>query len=347
MEKTEFVTKNKFILKKLLFFVTLSRGFTLAFLESSRQRDTEQVINYLQTNPDCDDIELVVIDCDDPQLESLLPHIQQQAKTELETTTKQEKVLIIRGLEQAIGVLGDYPTVLVDLNFSRDAYARKLPYPLILVLPDYAITRVARFAPDFWAWKSGEFQLAAPVTQTATFQEKALIPEIPLEKRALPVSQGRFDLLNNLLATEYTEPSQTRADLLLQRSYAYDSHAQYEQAQKDAVAALELYRQLLPANHLSIAETLNQLARQYESQGKYEAAEPLYLDALQMLKELLGDHHPDVATSLNNLALLYKSQGKYEAAEPLYLDALQMLKELLGDRHPDVATSLNNLALFV
>ena len=61
MEKTEFVAKNEFALKKLLAFVTLSQGFTLAFIESARQIDTDNVIDYLQTHSGCGDVELVVI----------------------------------------------------------------------------------------------------------------------------------------------------------------------------------------------------------------------------------------------------------------------------------------------
>ena len=67
-------------------------------------------------------------------------------------------VLIIQGLEKSIGKNGDYPPVLQDLNFVRDAFTNSVPYPIVFFLPDYAIARVVKFAPDFWAWKSGFFR---------------------------------------------------------------------------------------------------------------------------------------------------------------------------------------------
>jgi tetratricopeptide (TPR) repeat protein len=59
---------------------------------------------------------------------------------------------------EIIGVFGDYPPVLQDLNFVRDAYKTSVPHPILFFLPDYAITRLAKFAPDFWAWRSAVFR---------------------------------------------------------------------------------------------------------------------------------------------------------------------------------------------
>jgi hypothetical protein len=66
-------------------------------------------------------------------------------------------VLILREFEQSIGKFDEYPPVLNDLNWVGDAYKIRVPHPIMFVLPDYAITRVAKFAADFWAWKSGVF----------------------------------------------------------------------------------------------------------------------------------------------------------------------------------------------
>lgn len=66
-------------------------------------------------------------------------------------------VLIITGLENSIGRNKEYPSVLQDLNFVRDAYVADVPHPILFFLPDYALTRLAKYAPDFWAWKRGVF----------------------------------------------------------------------------------------------------------------------------------------------------------------------------------------------
>ncbi len=125
----------------------------------------------------------------------------------------------------------------------------------------------------------------------------------------------------------------------------YMGQGLYAQAEPVYLQALELFQRLLGDNHLSVANTLNNLAELYRSQGRYSEAEPVYLQALELGQRNLGENHSLVATSLNNLAELYRSQGRYSEAEPLYLQALELGQRNLGENHPHVAASLNNLAL--
>jgi tetratricopeptide (TPR) repeat protein len=126
--------------------------------------------------------------------------------------------------------------------------------------------------------------------------------------------------------------------------YLY-KRARYEKAEPLLVKALEMSKRSLGEEHMSVAQSLNNLAHLYVSQGSYEKAEPLYVQSLVMRKQLSGAEHPDVGASLNNLAELYRNQGKYEKAEPLYVQALELNRRLLGSEHPAVAQNLNNLAL--
>jgi hypothetical protein len=95
-------------------------------------------------------------------LRFLFDELRQQL-SKIKLIEDQKLVVILRGLEAAIGTdeLGEYPPVLQDLNFVRDAYSTSVPYPILFVLPDYAITRIAKYAPDFWAWRSGVFTFKA------------------------------------------------------------------------------------------------------------------------------------------------------------------------------------------
>jgi hypothetical protein len=85
--------------------------------------------------------------------------VNQQVFAELATFLDFAKGLTIGFLEVSFGTdeLSEYPPVLQDLNFVRDAYSTSVPYPILFVLPDYAITRIAKYAPDFWAGRSGVF----------------------------------------------------------------------------------------------------------------------------------------------------------------------------------------------
>ena len=339
MTSAAFTEKNEFALRKLVAFMTISEGFTLAMVESALPQDTDQLLEFLQEHPACVDHKILVLEVDDSNLRFLLDELQARFGEALRDETK-EKVVIVRGLEQAIGV-DEYPPVLVDLNFSRDAYRRRVPCPLVFVLPDYAITQMARYAPDFWAWKSAECRLAAPEKSATPPSFRDLVPDLPSDRKVIPVPQERFTLLNRLLEDDYKDESRTRADLLLERSRAYQSHAQFRLAEADAVAALELYEKPLEPDDLDIAEGLYQLVSVRLDLGEFKELEPLVQRSLSIRKDKLGDKNLDVAKSLNSLGNLYRNVGRYRDAIIFYQQFLEIAREL-KDRKRE-AVSLGNL----
>ena len=47
-----------------------------------------------------------------------------------------------------------------------------MPHPLVIWLPDYAVTAVAALAPDFWAWRSGVFEFeTGEAERSAAFEQ--------------------------------------------------------------------------------------------------------------------------------------------------------------------------------
>lgn len=237
-DQAAFQTHNAAVLQKLVAFTTLSQNFTLGFVISPSPQETDWCIDFLRRHPDCQELDFVVLDFPDPNLRFLLEPIR-QALPSTQTGAKQ-RVLILRGLEQAIGVLEPYPPLLVNLNFSRDSYRRQMPYPVLLMLPDYGVTRLARFAPDFWAWKSAEFRLEVVRPAELPSLMIAVSPELATTQRFTPVSQERFDLLQELLQ-EYNGCTLTRADLLKQLGQAHLSQAKFGQAKSSLLEALQIY----------------------------------------------------------------------------------------------------------
>jgi len=207
---------------------------------------------------------------------------------------------------------------------------------LLFLLPDYAITRFAKFAPDFWAWKSMEVRLQSekPII------ENLLNPMLEHE-RVVPVPPERFEFLYQFLE-QYRQPSLTRADLLNQLGNAYISHVRYPEAEPVFKEALKLYQSL--HNSLGEAQALNDLAELYYSQGRYTEVEPLWLRSLQIREQQLGADHPHTAQGLNNLAALYKSQGRYTEAKSLYQRALVIWQAKLGTDHPHTQIVIESLA---
>jgi tetratricopeptide (TPR) repeat protein len=334
----DFLLRNAEALQKIAIFADLSEGFTVGFVEVNLERDRSFTIRALESGKDNPELQWISLHFDDPDLHYLIAAITHSLQ-KVELIPDRKIVLLISGLEKTIGGYGEYPPLLSNLNIARDTYGHKLPYPILFLLPSYAMTRFARFAPDFWAWKSIEVRLQSDIpAPERAIAEMSIIDE---NQEIIPVSQERFDLLHRLIE-KYSQPTPIRADLVNQLGKAYKSHINYGKAEQAYQESLKIYSDLSYSSQK--LEVLNNLAYLYRLQSRYELAEPLYRQVLAMQQELLGDRHPDIAASLNNLAGLYNSQGRYKDAEPLYQKALVMGQELLGDHHPNVATSLNNLA---
>src|SRR5207237_338124 len=81
--------------------------------------------------------------------------------SEASTSSSQTKLAIfVYGLERSIPSREAYPPLLSSLNLNRELFRQQVPHPLLLWLPDYALTALARKAPDFWAWRSGLYEFA-------------------------------------------------------------------------------------------------------------------------------------------------------------------------------------------
>jgi CHAT domain-containing protein len=132
---------------------------------------------------------------------------------------------------------------------------------------------------------------------------------------------------------------------------------QLPQAEESSRQLVALFRELYPAGHPDLANSLNNLALILQGQGRPAAAEPLYREALTMYKRLYPEAefpagHPLLAGGLHNLAGVLEAQGRASEAEPYYRDALAMFKRVYPeDRYPDghdsIARSLSGLALLL
>ncbi|NER29163.1 MAG: hypothetical protein F6J89_16390 [Symploca sp. SIO1C4] len=146
---------------ELLTFVDFAEKFTIGFVEVNFPPDAELLVEALQSNWVSRDIQFVSLDFSAEEVRFIRDRIiEDLSKIQIEADKK--LVLMVRGLAKSIGVFGEAPPVLQDLNFVRDSYKRTVPHPILFVLPDYAINRLAKFAPDFWAWKSGLFRFKTP-----------------------------------------------------------------------------------------------------------------------------------------------------------------------------------------
>jgi hypothetical protein len=132
---------------------------TIGFVAIDFQRDQGILLELLGQDERCQDLQLEVFCFDDPNLRFVQDRLRQELPQRSRTPGK-KLIVFLTGLENSIGLYGDYPAVLQDLNFVRDGFTQSVPHPLVICVPDSALTRIARYAPDFWDWKRAvlEFQ---------------------------------------------------------------------------------------------------------------------------------------------------------------------------------------------
>lgn len=109
--------------------------------------------------------------------------------------------VVISGLEHSIPLDNSDSTLLSHLNLARELYRRYVQHPTVIWLPEYALTSLARIAPDFWAWRSGVFEFDAAIPYLETIQ--AELDKFEKASKALETLSGILpgDQVEALLAS--------------------------------------------------------------------------------------------------------------------------------------------------
>jgi tetratricopeptide (TPR) repeat protein len=336
-EISQFISANQAEFAELLTFIDFSESFTLGFVEINFAPEAEFLIEALKNEAACQEIQFFVLNFCDQNLRFVRDEILKTLPTIVRESNK-KLVLIVRGLEKLIGVFGDYPPVLQDLNFVRDAYRRTVPHPLLFILPDYAITRLAKFAPDFWAWKSGIFQFKTTQATKDYAVERTLNSEIKTERLPRKEQQERIDLLERLLMENQPTGHQATGEnlrnynnILHQLGVAYLTQRDPDKARGYLEEAVKKVEQ----NSSFHAEVLNTLGRAYEQQRQLEMAISCHQKALEIsrnLESLIGE-----AAALFYLGNAYLELRQFTTARELYQQCLK-IEQVLDDRFSQAGT---------
>jgi tetratricopeptide (TPR) repeat protein len=251
--------------------------------------------------------------------------------------------LFVYGLEHSIPSSEAYPPILSHLNLNRELFRQEILYPLVIWLPEYAVTALARRAPDFWAWRSGFYELSPDAELAAdTFapiRNEALYVSDSLSEQA---KRERLAMLKGLLA-DYRElgdgPHERRAqsEILNELGLVHEALGELSEARQAYQDSLAIARD---DNNLDmIAVLVHNLAMLALDQGNYEEARGLYSESLEIKKRL--GNQSGIAISLHQLAMLAQDQGDYEEAQRLYSESLE-IKKRLGNQS-GIATTLHEL----
>jgi tetratricopeptide (TPR) repeat protein len=301
--RSQFLAINQQSLASLLTFVDFAEDLTIGFIEIDREQERDWIVEWLIESPECQDVDFLVLTYNDPNLRFLLDEILTSlSQQDLQKTKK--LVLIIKGLEYSISHT-EYPPILQNLNFVRDAFVDAVPYPILFCLPSYQITSIAKFAPDFWAWKSGSFKFES-IEQESIPISIGGFPVKYFPIKTVPEPQSRIELLERLL--EYTASSSLDRDLSTMVSIR-EQLGSFHRSRQEWVKAEKYLRQALdiinknPSLSIKTTNLLIDLADIYLKKMEYEKAVEIYEHILVLDRDRLSPH--ELAEINNNLGLVY------------------------------------------
>jgi tetratricopeptide (TPR) repeat protein len=338
LENSAFMQINQQSLGELLTFVDFAdEKLTIGFVAVNFAKDRNALIEILKNHHQCQDIQFVICNFADANLRFLRDAIFEELQ-KIPREENKKLVLIIIGLEKSIGLFGEYPAVLQDLNFIRDAFTNSVPHPILIFLQDDALKRLAQYAPDFWAWRKGVFYFQTAQSTRELAIDITLNSERILESLDLPEKQERIDLLERLLMEPGTNKN-NRINILRELGVAYRSIGEIKKAEDvllDALNSIDDDENLISKK----ANVLHELGYIYANMGKIEEAIALYRQSLQ-ITEGIGDVQGKAA-NLHELGRIYANTGKIEEAIALYQQSLE-ITESIGDVQGQ-ATTLHGLA---
>ncbi len=255
--------------------------------------------------------------------------------------------VFIVDLEASIPFEDDAQPSLRALNSSREAWER-LACPVVFWLAEYAVTRLTARAPDFWRYRSHQFEFIPEAVALGTaaresFTGFAMVDALPFEEKAFRVTE-----LERRLREAGAQPPAELLPHVLTWSYElahlYQHANRFSEAEHCLRQALAWTESTFGNDHLNVAVCLNNLAHLLQDTNRLTEAEPLMRRALAIDEAAYGKDQPKVAIRLNNLAALLQATNRLAEAEPLMRRALAIDEAAYGKDRPKVATRLNNLA---
>ncbi|HLM58866.1 MAG TPA: tetratricopeptide repeat protein [Pyrinomonadaceae bacterium] len=342
------------VIRRLVRAIDYAEGFWLGFAKSNTPAQRRRLASLCKDLLAPLKIHVLEIELTEP-ITDILPILQErlaadraehpQSDGSNKTSALTDKLAIfVHGLEHSIPSREAYPLLLSSLNLNRELFRQYIPHPLLLWLPDYALTALARKAPDLWAWRSGLYEFA-PEREAAEQSLTVLRGQSPqisdnLSKQA---KHERLVMLKGLLE-DYRElgdgPREQNAcgDILNEIGLLYDSLGEWTKANDAFEEALTISRR--SGNRKAEAPVLYNLADTVRRLGEMVRAQQLYNESIKIDREL--DNQRGIAANLNALGLLATHQRNWEEARKLYNESLE-IKKRLGDQH-GIGATLNELA---
>ncbi len=329
--------QNQEVLIQVASLIRLAEGFRLGFVKCNQPIQCRQLADQLKEML-AGEVKII-----DVELKAQVPSLRAAVLDEVrhERSTEEGKhAIMVFGFEHSVPAQGPAPA-LDELNQSRDLFPKEFSVPILIWLPDYTLTRLAREAPDFWGWRSGVFEFK-PDLEMIAFAEKTALQGAGTSSLSLEEKKERVAALEGLIRDyqelELGERENYAFSVVLQTlGFLRHQLGEYEEARKLYELSLKIDQDLKDKSGAS--SSLHQLGILAEETGNYEEARKLYEQSLKINQDL-GDKSR-VSASLHQLGMLAEETGNYEEARKLYEQGLRINQDL-GDRS-GVSKSLHQL----
>ncbi len=330
-----FLEINQQVFTELLTFVDfVDQKLNIGFVEVNFAQDRDILIDALINHQDCQNIQFEVLNFPAPDLRFLRDELVAALK-QIKVAPDKKLILLITGLEKSIGVLEEYPAILTNLNFVRDDLRHTVCHPIILFLPEYALTRLAKYAPDFWSWGRKVFYFKTVNSTLIMSVDNEMFYDKNINSLELLEKKDRIGLLLRL-SSEYSSPDNQEnkqnlpsiINIYDQLCIAYRTLGEYQKALDYCQKSLETAQQI--GDRYREAQSLGNLGIINNYLEEYKQAINYYQQSLEIAQEI-GDRHRE-ANSFMGLGHTYYFQGEFPQAINYYQQSLEIAQEI-GDRH--------------
>ncbi|MFZ4700261.1 MAG: tetratricopeptide repeat protein, partial [Candidatus Methylumidiphilus sp.] len=191
---------------------------------------------------------------------------------------------------------------LQEINWRRNVYSQ-LNRNLVIWLPEYALTLLARTASDFYDWHSAVFEFPVPDSEKAGFVKQSMMEFMdgethPANRMTLAEKKRWLSVLKGLL-DETPKDSVEYAGLLNDMGRLHESFGQYQTAMLKYQESLDIFKKL----NLQVDEcaVINNISNIYNTLGNYTEALKILEYSLDVIHNI-GYRSIEEATILNNLS---------------------------------------------
>ena len=339
LSEADISPQNQDVLLQIASLIRLAEGFRLGFVKCNQPVQCRQMAARLKEML-AGEANIITVELKEP-VPSLRRAILQALESD-KSDNVEKKAIMVFGFEHSVPSEG--PALALDeLNQSRENFPKSFSDPVLIWLPDYALTRLAREAPDFWGWRSGVFEFYPEFRLMASI-EKTVMQDSMTDSLSLDVKRERAAALEGLIRDYHElrrgkrENQALTAVLHLLGNLRYQL-GEYEEAKRLYQESMKISQGL--DDKSGVSRSLHQLGMLAQDVGDLAEARRLYQESMRI--SLNKGDKSSVSASLHEQGNLAYITGDLNEAKRLYQDSLNISQEL-GDRI-GVSKSLNQLGV--